>query len=271
MKRVSGDASASGTVFGKFSAEAQASWDNLNSYVSSSQSKKYSSSEKKVVYQDGELQIIRKVITKINVGGEMIKSEEEELVNTKDKNNRYTDAELSELAITHMNGIYSKNSGLSGATYTECSQIKDTKRGAVYAICSYSSRHFLDGRSPDLEQVHLTNRNPKGDVYLNWTFEEVDGNFAIKSVSSQKYLDGRTSKQANTDGVVFVTNRNPKGDTYLQWKLEPVDGEKFAIKSVSSGLYLNGRNSQYVGNKIWLSNGNPHNDGHFQWTKEKIY
>ena len=144
------------------------------------------------------------------------------------------------------------------------------QKSTVYAIRSCSSDHYLDGRKPEYKQVYLTNRNPKGDAYLNWTFEEVDGNFAIKSVSSRKYLDGRNKDYAKRDGAVWVTDRNPKGDKYLQWKLEPVAGGNYAIKSVSSGLYLNGRNRDYGGNQIWLTRGNPKEDKHLQWSKTEI-
>ena len=40
-------------------------------------------------------------------------------------------------------------------------------------------------------QVYLIYRYPEGDDYLHWTIEEVDGNYAIKSVSSGNELLGR--------------------------------------------------------------------------------
>ena len=112
-------------------------------------------------------------------------------------------------------------------------------------------------------EAHLTNQNPKGNKFLHWIIEKVDGNYALKSVSSGFYVDGRNSSFKDRNGAVLMTNRKPQGGRYLQWRIENV-GKHYAFKSVSSGLYLNGRNPEHTGNQIWLS-GRPQ-QRYMQWT-----
>jgi hypothetical protein len=64
----------------------------------------------------------------------------------------------------------------------------------------------------------VTDRQPQGDIYLNWEIGHADGFITFKCKSNGHYLDGRA-----TDGhVAFSTGRNPVGDNYLQWTLEYV-------------------------------------------------
>merc|ERR1711902_297068 len=85
--------------------------------------------------------------------------------------------------------------------------------------------------------------------------------YAIKSVSSGKYLDGRNQNYNNP----LVTNRNPEGDKFLHWTIVQTNVEnQFALKSVSSGFYLDGRNQNY--NNPLLTNRNPKGDRYLHWT-----
>jgi hypothetical protein len=62
----------------------------------------------------------------------------------------------------------------------------------------------------------MTNRQPIGDKYLQWTFESTgDNKYAIKSVSGGRYLDGRGG-----ESNPLLTARPPQGDNYLQWVFE---------------------------------------------------
>jgi hypothetical protein len=57
----------------------------------------------------------------------------------------------------------------------------------------------------------MTDRNPIGDNFLHWYVISVGGGyFALKSVSSGKYLDGRGSEEEP-----LMTDRDPKEDKYL--------------------------------------------------------
>merc|ERR550539_345381 len=64
------------------------------------------------------------------------------------------------------------------------------EEGVVYAIKSVSSGKYLDGRGGHHNPL-ITARNPQGDKYLNWKFKRTNLGWAIHSVSSGKYLDGR--------------------------------------------------------------------------------
>jgi len=52
---------------------------------------------------------------------------------------------------------------------------------------------------------------------------DVNVRYAIKSVSSSNYLDGRNPEHIGGD-MLFLTNRQPEGDKYLQWQIVAVDG-----------------------------------------------
>ena len=83
----------------------------------------------------------------------------------------------------------------------------------IIAIKSVSSGLYLDGRRGESNPL-MTKRPPRGDVYLNWTLEDLGNNiYAIRSVSSHLYLDGRNA----SDSDPLMTNRQPIGDNYLQW------------------------------------------------------
>merc|ERR1712157_71139 len=101
---------------------------------------------------------------------------------------------------------------------------------------------------------------PIGNVELHYGVK-----YAIKSVSSGKYLDGRNQNYNNP----LITNRNPKGDKYLHWNIVQTNVEnQFALKSVSSGFYLDGRNQNY--DNPLLTNRDPTGyDPPLQWTLQK--
>jgi len=128
------------------------------------------------------------------------------------------------------------------------------------ALLSSSSTFFLDGRGGQSNPL-LTNRIPFGDNYLDWYLVPTsDGFFAIKSVSSGFYLDGRNSSTTEP----FMTNRAPEGDHYLNWSIVQVDNGYYALQSRSSGLYLDGRNK--VNSNPLLTNRPPKDDLYLQWS-----
>jgi len=87
--------------------------------------------------------------------------------------------------------------------------------------------------------------------------------YAIKSVSSGRYLDGRSHKDDNPT----LANRSPAGDWWLHWTIVPTNAEnQFALKSVSSGRYLDGRTKE---TNPLITNRDPSNDYLLQWTFEK--
>ena len=108
----------------------------------------------------------------------------------------------------------------------------------------------------------MTKRPPRGDVYLNWTLEDLGNNiYAIRSVSSHLYLDGRNA----SDSDPLMTNRQPIGDKYLQWTFESTGDNKYAIKSVSGGRYLDGRGGE---SNPLLTARPPQGDNYLQWVFE---
>jgi len=98
--------------------------------------------------------------------------------------------------------------------------IVETNVENQFALKSVSSGRYLNGRKPHENNPLITNRDPTkiNFSYLyQWTFQKTNGganNVAIKSVSSRKYLDGRSSSFNNP----LLTNRNPMDDRYLQWQ-----------------------------------------------------
>ena len=95
--------------------------------------------------------------------------------------------------------------------------IKPCDQG-FYSLFSHSAGGYLDGRNKDIPECCVTNREPLGDMYLNWEIDETDGFITLKCKSNGHYLDGR-----EVDGeVAYATGRDPKGDNCLQWSLELV-------------------------------------------------
>ena len=89
--------------------------------------------------------------------------------------------------------------------------------------------------------------------------------YAIKSVSSGRYLDGRNKDHDNP----LITNRNPKGDAFLHWTIVRTNGDNhYALKSVSSEFYLDGRNKNH--DDPLITNRDPMNDAFLQWTFSKV-
>ncbi len=84
--------------------------------------------------------------------------------------------------------------------------------------------------------------------------------YAIQSVSSGKYLDGRGG-----ESNPLITARKAKGDKYLNWNIIPTN-ISFALKSVSSGRYLDGRSGA---KEPLMTNRDPTNDKYLNWTFEK--
>ena len=95
-----------------------------------------------------------------------------------------------------------------------------------------------------------------------WTLEDLGNKiYAIRSVSSHLYLDGR----GPSDSDPLMTNRQPIGDNYLQWTFESTGDNKYAIKSVSSGRYLDGRGGE---SNPLVTARNPQGDNYLQWVLE---
>jgi len=129
-----------------------------------------------------------------------------------------------------------------------------------FAIKSRSSQFYLDGRGGDANPL-ITNRPPKGDKFLQWyIIPTKDGYFALKSVSSGRFLDGRNPEHQDP----LMTDRPYEGDAYLHWSLVAVDDGYFSIKSRSGGRYLDGRNQSYQ--DPLLTNRNPQGDQFLQWS-----
>ena len=66
-----------------------------------------------------------------------------------------------------------------------------------------------------------------------------DGYWAIRSVSSGCYLDGRANEEE-----VLVSDRNPEGDQFLNWSVVNLGDGSFSFQSRSNGRFLDGRDNQ---------------------------
>ncbi|KAJ3230789.1 hypothetical protein HDU81_004256 [Chytriomyces hyalinus] len=137
---------------------------------------------------------------------------------------------------------------------------------AIYGIGSISSRQFLDGRAPGMEDVILScgTRDPRSDHFLQWKIIPLHNNrYAIKSVSSGQYLDGRNPGMEQL--ILSSGNRVPATDVYLQWLCPEVGDGMYGIRSVSSGQWLDGRAPGMP--DVILSDGDrvPEHDHFLQW------
>eukprot|EP01084_Bolivina_argentea_P271181 461328_1 len=83
--------------------------------------------------------------------------------------------------------------------------------------------------------------------------------YAIKSISSQRYLDGRNPVHSNP----LLAAREPKDDKYLHWKFEKIRKDIYAIKSVSGERYLDGRTEK--NSNPLLTDGDAKTNECLQW------
>eukprot|EP01084_Bolivina_argentea_P177490 306916_1 len=83
--------------------------------------------------------------------------------------------------------------------------------------------------------------------------------YALKSVSSGNYLDGRNGK----DDDPLMTNRDPNNDPPLNWTIQKTNNG-YALKGVSSGRYLDGRNG--ADDNPLMTARDPTNDPPLEWT-----
>lgn len=99
----------------------------------------------------------------------------------------------------------------------------------TYNIKSKSSNMYLDGRhqgignGPHVGLSHLSYDKARNNHYFKWRITEHTyggrKRYAIQSVSSKLYLDGRNPEHVGSK-MLFLTGRNPQGDKYLMWDLE---------------------------------------------------
>ena len=124
----------------------------------------------------------------------------------------------------------------------------------TFNIRNISSSNYLNCRNPvdSNVQVLLTNANepnrydPLSNKFFQWKLIPFGGIFAVQSVSSGKFLDGRKSEKEEIP--LFLSNRDPEGDMFLKWRIQEtashVSLEKNNANSnvisetVSSSLYL---------------------------------
>jgi len=90
------------------------------------------------------------------------------------------------------------------------------KNDKIYVLNNISSQCYLDGRGQSRKVVLITNRDPSAykGKFLQWKIEELaNGNFTLKGMVSNSYLDGR-------ENLVKVTDESPMSNSGLQWKIE---------------------------------------------------
>lgn len=99
----------------------------------------------------------------------------------------------------------------------------------TYNIKSRSSNMFLHGRhlgignGPHVGLWHLSQEKASNISEVKWFITEhiYEGRtcYAIQSVSSKLYLDGRNSDYIGAK-MLWLVNRNPEGDRHLMWDLQ---------------------------------------------------
>jgi len=128
---------------------------------------------------------------------------------------------------------------------------------------------------------------PLNNNLLQWQLfyigtDEGGDKFAIKSVSSGLFLDGRLPGQ--TGDELYYTDRDPLNDPdsyggfglsqYLWWYLENYGGGEnyVAFKSFSSGSYLDGRDANIASgsNPYLTASSNPSNNDNLKWNLEFV-
>merc|ERR1719229_156058 len=141
----------------------------------------------------------------------------------------------------------------------ECAKLCSDRDNCLSYECSKTQLkcNLNTGADPLLTKAHgdyaFCTKNGDiriGDIRIGNVDLHFGVKYAIKSVSSGKYLGGRSPNFGNP----LLTDRNPEGDKLLHWIIVPTNVEnQFALKSVSSGRYLNGRKQKHQNNPLLTS------------------
>lgn len=86
---------------------------------------------------------------------------------------------------------------------------------SAFVIKNVKTKKKLDGREGENNPL-LTERSAKLDTTLHWNLIHLDGYYALRSVSSGLFLDGRSKKAPNEP---LMTDKHPEGMKRLQWIL----------------------------------------------------
>lgn len=98
------------------------------------------------------------------------------------------------------------------------------KYDGLFSFKSVSSGYYLDGRNSNYKNMNgallVTNRNPRGDHYLQWKVESNNqGKYELKSVSSGLYINGRNSNYHTNQ--VWLTDTD--SSDHLRWTIVKSD------------------------------------------------
>ena len=172
-------------------------------------------------------------------------------------------------------------------------QLENEDNLRYFALRNTANGGYLDGREENVKNPLFNHNDPSDNYYLHWSFTITnDGGIAIKSRSSQQYLDGRSSNNPQ------LLDRSPEGDLSLLWTFTPVQTNKYSsvkhnkakenekktlvlavdhnfsenftyiIQSRSGNGYLDGRNPEH--SDPLLTHREPINDHYLQWKIEPI-
>jgi len=106
----------------------------------------------------------------------------------------------------------------------------------IYNIKSKTSNMYLDGRpegignGPHVCLWHLSDKKARTLNFFKWQITEhmFEGHkrYAIQSVSSRLYLDGRNPEHVGSNMLYLRRSSNPQGDKYFMWDLLEKDEEE---------------------------------------------
>lgn len=175
--------------------------------------------------------------------------------------------------MTGDNLLLNFNEGYYGNYYMQWKVMhRVDKRKNTYTLRSMSSDLYLDGRGPrDENKIHLTsstNRNPAFENFFEWEFEVLPGlgRVALKSISSNRYIDGRAPGY-NKPLLADANRFDPSKEKGLQWIITKVDppiadfgNDTVFLRNIGSGSYLSG--PQSIG---LVGSNNPFSDSTIHW------
>ena len=121
----------------------------------------------------------------------------------------------------------------------------------IYALMSVSSGRFLDGRGQEEEAFMTARALSPNDEYLQWTVELVnDGEFALHSVSSKKYLVGDDTTGNST---ALMSERSTLADvSSILWLADPMEDGSIGLRARRTGCYLDGSNKDAPALRAYL-------------------
>jgi len=154
----------------------------------------------------------------------------------------------------------------------------------VYAIKNMTCKGLLDGSIPEQgRREQGVNLNIRGGYErpaldnpdYQWLLQISDGNYVLKNLSSNEYLDARNALSrplgklgafGNHGKKMETTDVEPSGYKYAQWEIKKMISGGYTLRCIGNEGYLG-----FIGIVLVFKEENPEKKLNLHWKIKKLY